>query len=119
MVDAWHMAVRLQIQGELGVHRDASSAEIASQKGRYRRMIMSIVRDEGGWLTLWKRGLGPSLIREASYSSVRMGLYENVRNLMVEEGQEASLLAKVAAGAMTGALGSAFVSPTDLIKVWH
>jgi hypothetical protein len=59
------------------------------------------------------------MMREASYSSIRMGLYEPVRKL-VAPGQplsEISLWQKIVAGFVSGGVGSALANPTDLVKI--
>lgn len=78
-------------------------------------------------------GLTPSILRELSYSGLRMGLYEHVREQLASsfhtrrqgsslEGQtlapkQSPLFVKVLAGAITGAFGAALANPLDLIKV--
>ena len=42
-----------------------------------------IAREEG--LMALQKGLGPSLLREASYSSIRLSLYEPLRNMILTE----------------------------------
>ena len=62
----------------------------------------------------------PSLMREASYSSIRMGLYDWFRGMLAPAGtrkEEFTLLHKVAAGACSGALASSLNSPLDLMKI--
>lgn len=64
------------------------------------------------------RGLAPSVLRELSYSGVRMGLYEPVREALLRAAPFApALLVKIAAGACTGAIGSVLANPFDLLKV--
>ena len=62
----------------------------------------------------------PSLMREASYSSIRMGLYDYFRALLAPAGTAKSdftLFHKVTAGACSGALASSLCSPFDLMKI--
>lgn len=94
----------------------------------YMGMLSHIAKTEGLG-SLFLRGMTPSMIREMTYSSVRMGLYEPIRNAISPEGRTfskfvlsycflaMSLSAKILAGFLSGALGSAFVNPADLIKV--
>ncbi|CAK9082565.1 unnamed protein product [Durusdinium trenchii] len=67
------------------------------------------------------RGLQPSILRELSYSGVRMGLYEPVREMFLsfQGGKQSTspLLIKICAGAFTGAVGSVLANPFDLLKV--
>eukprot|EP00834_Sanchytrium_tribonematis_P003486 NODE_135_length_16508_cov_1.365897.p7 type:complete len:282 gc:universal NODE_135_length_16508_cov_1.365897:8666-9511(+) len=66
------------------------------------------------------QGLGPSLLRESTYSMMRMGLYEPIKDLldnMAGSQGKPSLLLKIASGAMSGAIASSLANPTDLIKI--
>jgi len=64
------------------------------------------------------KGVSASLLREATYSTVRMGLYEPFKDaLRSHEEKDLSLGKKIIAGALSGALASSFATPTDLIKV--
>jgi len=79
-----------------------------------------IAREEGV-LALWKHGLAASVLREMSYSSLRMGLYPTVKALVTPNHadgstQEAGLASKILAAALTGAIGSAVANPTDLVR---
>lgn len=84
-----------------------------------RATIAFILRSEG--VRGLYRGLAPSLLREASYSSLRLGLYEPMRDALAlvagapERGS--SLGVKFAAGATSGVIGSAIANPADLLKV--
>ena len=52
-------------------------------------------------------------MREASYSTLRLGLYEPIkRNL----GNEGAVWTKFVAGALSGMIGSALANPADLLK---
>lgn len=76
-----------------------------------------MVRKEG-IKALWN-GVTASCLRELSYSTVRFGLYESFKefysaNLGVSD---TSFALKALSGISSGAIGSAFACPTDLIKV--
>lgn len=75
----------------------------------------AIIASEGV-STLWTRGVAASMMREASYSSIRMGLYDPVKHLVCPDGKM-GLGTKILAGAITGAIGSSIANPTDLIKI--
>ncbi|CAJ1341855.1 unnamed protein product [Effrenium voratum] len=86
--------------------------------------VLSAVRQlwESEGLRGLHRGLQPSMLRELSYSGLRMGLYEPVREHLVKlqgwEGTKTSpLVIKVIAGATTGAVGALLANPFDLLKV--
>eukprot|EP00388_Colpodella_angusta_P011482 GDKJ01029366.1.p1 GENE.GDKJ01029366.1~~GDKJ01029366.1.p1 ORF type:complete len:297 (-),score=49.79 GDKJ01029366.1:300-1190(-) len=71
------------------------------------------------------RGVVPSLAREATYSTLRLGLYEPVRNHYLEYYNDfrgtnetrPPMIVAMLAGATAGCIGSAIASPTDLIKI--
>ena len=63
-------------------------------------------------------GLTASLLREGSYSTIRMGGYENIKSLLVNSSAERDnlpLSKKIIAGAVSGALGAGIANPTDLV----
>lgn len=64
-------------------------------------------------LSLW-RGLSPALLREATYSSVRMGLYAPIKSHLP---YNENLSMKLLAGGLSGAIGSGISTPTDLLKI--
>jgi len=87
----------------------------------FAHAFKSIWREEGYRRGLM-RGFTASMLREASYSSLRMGLYDAVKILLSGPGSSSpgadfSLLTKIAAGSFSGALGSFIAVPTDLIKI--
>lgn len=67
------------------------------------------------------KGLPPALARQATYGSLRFGLYSPIRNCLgVQPGTpqtEIPLWKKILAGGTSGALASAVANPTDLLKV--
>lgn len=78
-------------------------------------VIRKVIQEEGvGGLF---KGLGPGLLRQASYSSIRMGVYEPIRNAVAGDSKEPSFWKKVLAGGSAGAIGIAIANPTDLIKI--
>jgi len=100
--------VRMQMDGEGG-----------QTKRRFRNPIhcgRTLVAEEG-MRTLY-RGITSSLIREGSYSGMRMGFYEPVKQMLgATDPNNTPLHLKVLAGGITGALGSALANPCDLVKV--
>ncbi|CAF0784473.1 unnamed protein product, partial [Didymodactylos carnosus] len=97
--------VRMQLQYEL--------PEATRYPGLLRGAI-KIVQNEG-LLTLWS-GVEPALWREASYSTIRIGAYEPIKELLHAEGY-VPLWKKITAGAISGGVGACLTSPTDLIKI--
>lgn len=62
-------------------------------------------------------GMVPSIMREFGYSSFRFGCYPIVKRQLGAEGNDIGLTRKIAAGLVTGGLGSALATPTDLVKI--
>ena len=105
---------------------------------KYRGMIsgsLCILREEG--LAGWTKGLHASMVREVTYSSVRMGAYEPIRSILstiLEEkptcglesrssneanGRQQSTsgaFVKFTAALISGGVGSALANPLDLVK---
>lgn len=100
---------RLQMDGADGQHLYKGPWDCATQ----------LTRTEGR--TALFKGLPPALVRQATYGSLRYGLYQPIRNsLGVPAGTPATqipLWKKVVAGGCAGALASAVANPTDLVKV--
>ncbi|XP_071817589.1 mitochondrial substrate carrier family protein ucpB-like [Apostichopus japonicus] len=109
--------VRMQIDGELKLQKGDLKGAYQQRyyKGILRGMV-SIARDEG-MKGLFK-GLTPALIREATYSSIRVGSYEPIKRLLgATDPANTPFYKKIMAGATAGAIGSIVVVPTDLIRV--
>ncbi|KAM4565940.1 dicarboxylate carrier UCP2-like [Odontesthes bonariensis] len=103
--------VRLQIQGE-----SKSSAEGHTTK--YRGVfgtIITIVKSEG------PRGLYSGLVaglqRQICFASVRIGLYDTMKQLYARGSENPGLGTRLLAGCTTGAMAVAFAQPTDVVKV--
>ena len=62
------------------------------------------------------KGIGPAWLREASYTSLRLGLYEPVKALVGANAANAGFLRKFLAGALAGAIGSCAGNPFDVLK---
>lgn len=99
--------IRLQLQGE-GKCKGYKGKAIGGGNIGLFAMFRVILKEEG-LLAFWK-GVVPSLLREITYSSIRLGAYEPVRNFMSSaeerEGGQISLWKKLLAGASAGAVGS-------------
>jgi Mitochondrial carrier protein len=70
---------------------------------------------EEGVLGLWK-GVNAGWLREASYTSLRLGLYEPIKILFGDSGKDTSFLKKFLAGSAAGAVGSVAGNPFDVLK---
>lgn len=105
--------VRMQMDGE-GI-----SAAKHSASRRYRNpghAALRILEEES--LRGLYRGLTASVVREMSYSGIRMGLYEPTKQVLgATDPKRTSLGLKIVAGATTGAVGSILANPCDLLKV--
>lgn len=101
--------VRLQIQGE--------SKSINVQK-RYRGVfgtIFTMVRTEGP-RSLYN-GLIAGLHRQMCFASVRIGLYDSMKQLYTRGSGDVGIGTRILAGSTTGAMAVAFAQPTDVVKV--
>jgi len=93
----------------------------AGQVPRYNGMfgtIKTIAAQEGPF-TLWN-GIIPGLQRQIINAGLRVGLYLPIRNMFTGElqpGENPSLLAKVGAGLVSGAIGISVANPTDVVKI--
>lgn len=101
--------VRLQIQGE--------SKSINVQK-RYRGVfgtIFTMVRTEGP-RSLYN-GLIAGLHRQMCFASVRIGLYDSMKQFYTRGSGDVGIGSRILAGSTTGAMAVAFAQPTDVVKV--
>lgn len=104
--------VRMQLEGELQNQQAVKNRKYANMYSGFRHIIAT-----EGIRGLYK-GLTASLMREGSYSTIRIGAYEPMKELLgADDPAHTSLYIKVVAGAITGAFGSAIANPTDLVKV--
>lgn len=69
---------------------------------------------EQGIASLWTTALAATLLREALYSTTRMGLYPYIKQVL---GVDNGLGGKIIAGAVTGGIGSIISNPIDVVKV--
>jgi hypothetical protein len=76
---------------------------------------ISKVAGEEGVMALWK-GVNAAWLREASYTSLRIGLYEPVKVAFGANEANAPFYKKFAAGSAAGAIGSLAGNPFDVLK---
>lgn len=75
-----------------------------------------IVKEEG-FFALYK-GLSASLLREATYSTIRLGMYEPFKEMLgATDKANTPLWKKFGAGLCSGSLGAILANPYDLMKV--
>ncbi|XP_030332685.1 C2 domain-containing protein 3-like isoform X5 [Strigops habroptila] len=104
--------VRLQLQGEVRIPRTVGAVEYRGVFGT----LSTMVRTEGP-RSLYS-GLAAGLQRQMSFASIRIGLYDSVKQLYTPKGAESTGLApRVLAGCTTGAVAVACAQPTDVVKV--
>ncbi|KAM3869534.1 dicarboxylate carrier UCP2-like [Diretmus argenteus] len=102
--------VRLQIQGEAG----GGAAGTVKYRGVFGT-ITTMVRAEGP-RSLYN-GLVAGLHRQMSFASVRIGLYDSVKQFYTKGSDHVSIGSRLLAGSTTGAMAVAFAQPTDVVKV--
>ncbi|KAJ6664805.1 hypothetical protein lerEdw1_005777 [Lerista edwardsae] len=104
--------VRLQIQGE-------SKASKAAKNVKYRGVfgtIATMVKREGP-RSLYN-GLVAGLQRQMSFASIRIGLYDSVKQFYTPQGSDhTSIFTRLLAGCTTGAMAVTCAQPTDVVKV--
>jgi len=77
---------------------------------------VSRITSQEGFFALWK-GVNAAWLREASYTSLRLGLYEPVKVLFgANDPETTTFFKKFAAGSAAGALGSIAGNPFDVLK---
>nr|XP_035927587.1 kidney mitochondrial carrier protein 1 isoform X5 [Halichoerus grypus] len=101
---------RLQIQGQTN---DANFKEI-----RYRGMLHALVRigKEEGLKALYS-GIAPAMLRQASYGTIKIGIYQSLKRLFVEHPEDETLLINVVCGILSGVVSSTIANPTDVLKI--
>jgi len=77
---------------------------------------IGVIAKEEGPQALWK-GLGPGLLRQMVFASLRIGLYQPVRDLFHQGPGDPPLYKKILAGLATGTIGISVANPTDLVKI--
>ncbi|XP_066475801.1 dicarboxylate carrier SLC25A8 [Tiliqua scincoides] len=103
--------VRLQIQGE---SKMAVTAKAAQYRGVFGTMA-TMVKNEGP--TSLYSGLVAGLQRQMSFASVRIGLYDSVKQFYTKGSEHAGIGSRLLAGCTTGAMAVAVAQPTDVVKV--
>ncbi|GAA6003555.1 hypothetical protein JCM10207_000387 [Rhodosporidiobolus poonsookiae] len=96
---------------------DKSGKETRRSTNAFRTLV-TMVRTEGP--TSVYKGLSGSLLREGSYSGIRMGGYDLVKSSLVKAFPLADpngFGTKLASGMVSGMIGAAIANPADLLKV--
>lgn len=100
---------RLQVSGEAGRAGVRNYTELGIMGS------VKIIAKEEGVSAFWK-GINAAWLREASYTSLRLGLYEPCKELVGASGKDSPFYLKFAAASMSGALGSLAGNPFDVLK---
>ncbi|XP_034062944.1 mitochondrial uncoupling protein 2-like [Gymnodraco acuticeps] len=103
--------VRLQIQGE-------SKPSLKGQRMKFRGVfgtILTMVKTEGP-RSLYS-GLVAGLHRQMSFASVRIGLYDSMKQFYSRGSESAGIGTRIMAGCTTGAMAVTFAQPTDVVKI--
>ncbi|XP_028903575.1 mitochondrial uncoupling protein 2 [Ornithorhynchus anatinus] len=104
--------VRLQVQGE---SRGPSRVPAGPQYRGVLGTILTVARTEGPG-SLYS-GLVAGLQRQMSFASVRIGLYDSVKQFYTKGSEHAGVGSRLLAGCTTGALAVGLAQPTDVVKV--
>ncbi|XP_039255433.2 mitochondrial uncoupling protein 4-like [Styela clava] len=105
---------RLQIQGE---HANTAANGTVSVRNRGMvRTAVGIVQEEG--ITKLWQGLPPAVYRHLIYTGVRMGAYEQIREILGRNSDGSFPVYKAVIGGLcAGSIGQFVASPMDLVKV--
>jgi hypothetical protein len=105
------------VKTRLQVQQLHHSTNVIPKYTSFPQAYAQIYKEEGVRV-LMGRGLAASLIREMTYSSVRMGLYDPVKALLTNNSdKDPGMIVKIVSGGVAGAIGSYIANPFDLIKV--
>ncbi|XP_006028117.1 mitochondrial uncoupling protein 3 [Alligator sinensis] len=104
--------VRLQIQGEA---KPVRSMAVVQYKGVFGTLA-TMVKTEGP--SSLYNGLVAGLQRQMSFASIRIGLYDSVKQFYSSKGSDSTgILTRLLAGCTTGAMAVTCAQPTDVVKV--
>ncbi|XP_010280310.1 PREDICTED: brain mitochondrial carrier protein 1 [Phaethon lepturus] len=61
--------------------------------------------------------IAPALLRQASYGTIKIGIYQSLKRLFVDRMEDETLLINVICGVVSGVISSAIANPTDVLKI--
>lgn len=95
---------------------DVVKTRLQVNGGGIMNVITSAAKEEG--LGAFYKGIGAAWLREASYTSLRLGLYGPCKDLVGAKDPNASFKfgRQFAAGCLAGAIGSTVGNPFDVLK---
>lgn len=79
------------------------------------QMFVHVSREQGV-LGLYK-GLSAALLRQATYSTTRFGVYEGVKDALTTPGKDPSMWTLIAVSSISGFLGGIAGNPADVLNV--
>ncbi|KAJ3288195.1 hypothetical protein HDU79_005024 [Rhizoclosmatium sp. JEL0117] len=97
--------VRIQLAGEGAKGKGASAFAVAS----------SLIRSHG--IAAFYTGLSAGLLRQATYTTARMGIFNSLIEYIQKDGAKASLSQRAIAGLAAGGLGAVAGNPCDLALI--
>jgi solute carrier family 25 uncoupling protein 8/9 len=94
--------------------------QVQTEQAKYKGMFHCIktMAAEEGFSSLYK-GLSAGLQRQIVFASLRIGLYEPVKQLYVGKDHVGpiSVWTRILAALTTGAIGISIANPTDVVKI--
>uniref|UniRef100_A0A803K143 Uncoupling protein 3 (mitochondrial, proton carrier) n=1 Tax=Xenopus tropicalis TaxID=8364 RepID=A0A803K143_XENTR len=100
-----------KIQGEGTSVKDT---KVLRYKGVFGT-IKTMVKTEGA--TSLYNGLVAGLQRQMSFASIRIGLYDSVKQFYCRQSESSGVACRLLAGCTTGAMAVTLAQPTDVVKV--
>ncbi|RIA81342.1 mitochondrial carrier domain-containing protein [Glomus cerebriforme] len=77
--------------------------------------MIRIVKDEG--IRGLYSGLSASILRQITYSTMRFGVYDKLKNIVSKNQEQLSFPKKIFCASLAGSIGGAFGNPADLVMV--
>ncbi|XP_006881930.1 PREDICTED: brain mitochondrial carrier protein 1 [Elephantulus edwardii] len=68
-------------------------------------------------LPIYLFGIAPALLRQASYGTIKIGIYQSLKRLFVERLEDETLLINMICGVVSGVISSTIANPTDVLKI--
>ena len=92
--------------------------ECKSQYSGMFRQLFTIAQLEGYGRTGLLKGIEGTVLREASFSSLRLGMYEPIKRMMgADDPSNTKVWVRYASGGLSGIIAAAIANPADILKV--
>ncbi|RWS27744.1 mitochondrial 2-oxoglutarate/malate carrier protein-like protein [Leptotrombidium deliense] len=92
-----------------------STGAKAKERTTSFQVVRAVIKNEG--FTGLYSGLSAGLLRQASYTTVRMGVFTSLQESMSKDGKNPSFIVKACLGMFAGACGAFFGNPADISLV--